>query len=404
MSIYIALLSAVLTALSSLAGCGSLAPDSDARVVSYGGQDAAKPTSRPDSPPADGSIRVSVFNGEGVLVPNVVTTPIERSAEEWRASLTEKQYEILRESGTEYAFSGDLLDLKQHGVYTCAGCRLPLFTSDSKFKSGTGWPSFYEAIGVGNVTQRVDTSLGMRRIEINCGRCDGHLGHVFDDGPKPTGKRYCVNSAALGFTPQDKLAVLADPAADGVMMSEMKEAVFAGGCFWCVEAVFEELEGVQDAVSGYSGGKQETANYKDVCSGQTGHAEAVKIIYDPSKISYTDLLRVHFATHDPTQLNRQGNDIGPQYRSAIFYADDQEKAIAEAFIADLTEQDTFSREIVTTLEPLGTFYEAERYHQNYVCQNPNQSYIRGVALPKVEKVRKQFKELLKDESPLDVKQ
>jgi len=169
-------------------------------------------------------------------------------------------------------------------------------------------------------------------------------------------------------------------------------AVFAGGCFWCVEAVFEELEGVEEVISGYAGGSKDTADYKAVSTGKTGHAEAVKIIYDPSKITYEDLLRVHFATHDPTTKNRQGADVGPQYRSAIFYANDREKALAGAFIDD---------PIVTTLEPLEGFYEAEQYHQNFVCNNPNQGYVRAVALPKVEKVRKQFKDKLKDESPLE---
>jgi len=176
---------------------------------------------------------------------------------------------------------------------------------------------------------------------------------------------------------------------------ETKKAVFAGGCFWCVEAVFEQLDGVMDAISGYAGGDEATANYEAVCSGRTKHAEAVEIIYDPSKIEYTKLLEVHFATHDPTTLNRQGADTGPQYRSAIFYADDEQKQLAEAYIADLNAANAFPSKIVTTLEPLTAFFPAEAYHQNYACNNPLQGYIRGVAMPKVEKVQKKFKELLK---------
>ena len=179
------------------------------------------------------------------------------------------------------------------------------------------------------------------------------------------------------------------------------EAVFAGGCFWCVEAVFEELEGVIEAVSGYAGGSAQTANYQAVCTGATGHAEAVKIIYDPSKISYEKLLKVHFATHDPTSLNRQGADAGTQYRSAIFYASEEERQIAAAFIEDLNGAKVFAKPIVTTLEPLKVFYPAEAYHQNYACRNPNQGYIQGVALPKVEKVREKFKAMLKATSPLE---
>lgn len=178
-------------------------------------------------------------------------------------------------------------------------------------------------------------------------------------------------------------------------------AVFAGGCFWCVEAVFEELDGVKDAVSGYAGGSKETANYEAVCTGTTGHAEAVKIIYDPKKISYRKLLEVHFATHDPTTLNRQGNDVGTQYRSTIFYANDEEKRIAEEYIAELTKKHAYDRPIVTTLEPLKGFYEAETYHQNYVCNNPRQGYVQAVSLPKVDKVRAKFADLLKEKSPLE---
>ena len=178
-------------------------------------------------------------------------------------------------------------------------------------------------------------------------------------------------------------------------------AVIAGGCFWCVEAVFEELDGVIDAVSGYAGGSKETANYEAVCSGTTGHAEAVQIVYDPAKITFGKLLEVHFATHDPTTLNRQGNDTGPQYRSAIFYANDTERKTAEDYIARLTEERAYDRPIVTTLEPLQTFYPAESYHQNYVCANPRQGYVRAVALPKVDKVRKLFADDLKETSPLE---
>jgi len=178
-------------------------------------------------------------------------------------------------------------------------------------------------------------------------------------------------------------------------------AVFAGGCFWCVEAVFEELDGVIDAVSGYAGGSRESANYEAVCTGTTGHAEAVQIIYDPSKIDYRTLLQVHFATHDPTTKDRQGNDVGPQYRSAIFYANEDEKRIAGEFIAELTASGAVNRPIVTTLEPLTAFYEAETYHQGYVCANPSQGYVRAVALPKVEKVRQKFAGVLKKHSPLD---
>ncbi|MBI1369108.1 MAG: peptide-methionine (S)-S-oxide reductase MsrA [Planctomycetes bacterium] len=185
--------------------------------------------------------------------------------------------------------------------------------------------------------------------------------------------------------------------------ADAAQAVFAGGCFWCTEAVFEELEGVYEVVSGYAGGSAETANYKTVCTGLTGHAESIKIYYDPKRISYEKLLEVHFATHDPTSLNHQGADYGTQYRSAIFYANDEEKEAAAKMIEHLNASGKYDKPIVTTLEPLKGFYEAEIYHQNFVCNNPYQGYVRAVAIPKVEKVREKFPELLKKESPLDKK-
>lgn len=198
-------------------------------------------------------------------------------------------------------------------------------------------------------------------------------------------------SAATASTPSDAASTSADQPA-----GNLKTAVFAGGCFWCVEAVFEEIDGVKDVTSGYAGGKAETANYPAVCTGLTGHAESVQITYDPAKVSYEKLLSIHFATHDPTTKNRQGADVGTQYRSAIFYSNDTEKQQAADMIARLNKTDAFKgRPIVTTLEPLTKFYPAEQYHQNYVCQNPFNPYVAHVAMPKVEKVRHLFKDDLK---------
>ena len=173
-------------------------------------------------------------------------------------------------------------------------------------------------------------------------------------------------------------------------------AVLAGGCFWCVEAVYRELEGVLQVVSGYSGGSSDTADYKTVCTGRTEHAEVVQIAYDPSRITYGHLLKIFFSVaHDPTQLDRQGNDVGFQYRSAIFHADEEQRRIAAAYIAQLDAAGVFTAAIVTRLEPLAEFFEAEAYHQNYAELHPDQPYIAAVALPKVDKLRAYFADQLK---------
>ncbi|HEX5020308.1 MAG TPA: peptide-methionine (S)-S-oxide reductase MsrA [Candidatus Binatia bacterium] len=180
-------------------------------------------------------------------------------------------------------------------------------------------------------------------------------------------------------------------------MSETKydSAVFAGGCFWCTEAVFDELRGVRSVVSGYAGGTTKNPTYEQVCSGTTGHAEAIKIEFDPGQISFRDLMTVFFATHDPTTLNRQGNDAGTQYRSAILYANEEQKQQADAFIKELDAAKGFKNPIVTTLEPLGEFYPAEDYHQKFFANNPYQPYCQYTIPPKLNKLHKQFSQLLK---------
>jgi peptide-methionine (S)-S-oxide reductase len=189
-----------------------------------------------------------------------------------------------------------------------------------------------------------------------------------------------------------------DPKIDTPLASSPveKAVVLAGGCFWCVEAVFKELQGVSAVRSGYAGDSAATANYRTVCSGRTNHAEAIEVRYDASRVTLGQLLKIHFSVaHDPTQLNRQGNDTGSQYRSAIFYADDEQKRVAEAYIRQLNEARVFHDPIVTTLEPLETFYVAEEYHQDYAARNPNQPYIVYVAHPKVDKLRENFADRLK---------
>ncbi len=206
-----------------------------------------------------------------------------------------------------------------------------------------------------------------------------------------------IRGAGLAIAPNQ----FPDPLQDMVLAPASGEqiAVLAGGCFWCVEAVFLELEGVLEVTSGYAGGTAETASYGAVCSGATNHAEVIRVRFDPARISYGQILKVFFSVaHDPTQLNRQGNDRGRQYRSAIFYADAAQKAVAEAYIRQLNEAGVFSAPIVTTVEPLDGFYEAEAYHQNYAARHPDQPYIAYTAAPKVDKLRKYFDEHLKGRS------
>lgn len=176
-------------------------------------------------------------------------------------------------------------------------------------------------------------------------------------------------------------------------------ATLAGGCFWCLEAVFDEVKGVKSVESGYAGGHMENPSYKAVCTGMTGHAEVVRVTFDDEVVSYRDLLNVFFGIHDPTTLNRQGADVGTQYRSAIFYHDEQQKKIAEEVIKDLEAQKIWDRPIVTTLEKMDTFYMAEDYHQEYFANNPYQPYCMAVVAPKVSKFRKHYLDMLKKEQP-----
>jgi len=339
----------------------------------------------------EGTVYAQVIGPDGKLTDPVVTPKFVLSDAEWKAKLTPEQYAIMRGRGTEAAFCGGLLTNKEEGLYLCLGCNLPLFESKAKFDSGTGWPSFFRAVGPSNILERPDHSHGMVRTEILCPRCESHLGHVFPDGPRPTGMRYCLNSESLKFVANEDLKSVAET----VENTETAEAVIAGGCFWCVEGVFEQVDGVLDVESGYSGGDAATANYEAVCSGRTQHAEAVRIVYDPNKVSLERLLELHFATHDPTTPNQQGADHGPQYRSAIFYANDEQKKTAEEVIAHLNKE-KFGNSIVTTLEPLKEFYPAEPYHQNYVCNNPNNPYVRAVAQPKVDKVKALLEDAVRD--------
>lgn len=304
---------------------------------------------------------------------------------DWKARLTPEQYYILREKGTEQPFSGEFVFTKDKGTYRCAACGEALFTDEMKFDSHCGWPSFDREIAGGKIVQTEDFSHGMRRTEITCAKCGGHLGHIFDDGPTETGMRYCVNSASLSFEPQSKQA----------NQSKSDTITLGGGCFWCIEAIFEGLKGVTSVTSGYSGGTLEDPGYKEVCSGTTGHAEVVQIVFNPQIITLEELLEVFFTLHDPTTLNRQGADIGTQYRSAIFYHSEDQRTRSKKVIATLNQNKVFDAPIVTEVSPFSKFYAAENYHQEYYELNKEAPYCRAVIQPKMDKLHKVFKDKLK---------
>ncbi len=277
-----------------------------------------------------------------------------------RTHLTPEQDRVAFAAATEPAFCGLYTESMTPGIYVSVVTGLPLFRSSAKFISKSGWASFFEPFDPDHIIERADRSQGMVRTEILEARAGAHLGHVFDDGPAPTGKRYCLNSAALRFIPASaELPPEARPV-------EAQTAYFAGGCFWGVEDEFSKIPGVMDAVSGYMGGHTVNPTYQDVCTDETGHAETVKVIFDPARANYLQLLSAFFEMHDPTTANRQGPDVGTQYRSVIFATTEKQEAEARAFISEKQASGSYAgRRIVTEVTRAGVFYPAEEYHQDY---------------------------------------
>jgi peptide methionine sulfoxide reductase msrA/msrB len=282
--------------------------------------------------------------------------------------LTEAEAYVIEHKGTERPYTGKYYDSKDKGIYTCKRCDAPLFKSSAKFNSGTGWPSFDSYIG--SAVQELLDADGYRS-EIICANCKGHLGHVFlGEGFTDKNTRHCVNSIALSFKSENQLKL------ENQQNTAMKldSAIFASGCFWGTEYFFEKEKGVKSTQVGYIGGNKEEPTYKEVCTGKTGHAEAVKVVFNPEEITYEKLARLFFETHDPTQINRQGPDIGTQYRSEIFYLNDLQKATALKLV-NLLEDKGF--DVATKVTKATTFWEGEDYHEHYYTKKGGTPYCHG---------------------------
>lgn len=301
---------------------------------------------------------------------------VEKTEEQWKTCLTLEQFRITRQKGTERAHSSELCELFEPGRYACVCCGTVLFDAEEKFQSGTGWPSFTQPLADNVIAYHKDKGFGMYRIETVCNTCDAHLGHVFQDGPPPSGLRYCINAMALKK-----------------VETHSRKATFGGGCFWCTEAIFQKIKGVTRVESGYSGGKVKNPTYREVTSGLTGHAEVVEVTYDQRQISFSELIRIHLTTHNPCSLNRQGADAGTQYRSIVFYRSEEEKKQALQVIEEV--QKLYDEMIVTEVKEFQAFFKAEEYHQNYYKDNAEKSYCQLVINPKLEKFKKLYADKIK---------
>lgn len=274
-------------------------------------------------------------------------------------NLNPEEERVIINKGTEAPFSGDYLNNKEQGIYQCKRCDAKLYRSDDKFNSGCGWPSFDDEIP--GAVKHIPDADGVR-TEIVCANCGGHLGHVFTgEGFTKKNTRHCVNSVSIRFCKSE----------DSNKASAPKIAIFAAGCFWGVEHLMRKEPGVLSAQSGYTGGATENPRYNEVCSGSTGHYEAVKVEYDPEKISFEQLTKLFFEIHDFSQQNGQGPDIGDQYRSAIFYNDDHEKQTAQKVIDELKQM---GHSVATTLHKAQKFWPAEEYHQEYYAKTGKTPY------------------------------
>jgi len=319
---------------------------------------------------------------------------------ELKAKLTPLEYEVTQNEATEPPFQNRYFDHHADGLYVDVVSGEPLFSSKDKFDSGTGWPSFTRPIDPARVVTHVDGALGMQRTEVRSRDGDAHLGHVFDDGPEPTGLRYCINSASLRFIPLERLeaegygdyrALVAAASATGMSTTgtdqnsctspepgaqagcapTLETAILAGGCFWGMEEILRKIPGVISTEVGYTGGRA-GVTYEDMHDDRTGNAEAVRIVFDPKKLSYEQLLADwFFRMHDPTTEDRQGNDVGPQYRSVIFATSAEQRKVAEEVKRRIDKSGRWGRPLVTEIADAKPFTLAEDYHQDYLEKHPD---------------------------------
>ncbi len=297
---------------------------------------------------------------------------------ELKKTLSPEQFAVTQQCGTEPPFRNAYWNNHKPGIYVDVVSGEALFSSLDKFDSGTGWPSFTQPVKGTDIVEKKDREFGMVRTEVRSKAADSHLGHVFEDGPEEKGgMRYCINSASLKFIPVEDMEkagygpYLEPFVKAGLVNAPVREtAILAGGCFWGMEEILRQIPGVIKTTVGYSGGTTANPTYEDVTTGRTGHAEAIEVVFDPARLSYESLLDYFFRMHDPTTLNRQHNDVGTQYRSAIFHTSDAQKLAAEKAKAKWDKSGKFRRPITTEITAATKFYSAEDYHQKYLVKNP----------------------------------